>query len=282
MKKIYFGINGQFGDIIIQEPTLRKIMKLNPDAEIYMGAYKKYFEILDVYKNYHPNIKQFIKWERYTPRFEKNGDGFWPSENDKKIIDKIGFDKMYDVAPVHKEHDWVTKRHIVQECGNMYGIDVDEIKVNLKKPEGIIKENKSVAISLFPSDWKTNGIKSLRPEIVNSIVYFLKQKGYTIYHLSGPGEPNVKDTIKIEGSYIESVYKLLQTEFLITCDTGMAWVSSAYNHPTLGLWGWGTNHYAGTGKNWMPENPNAEYLESFRANDINIYLILDKIRGMIK
>ena len=88
MKKIYFGINGQFGDIIIQEPTLRKIIKLNPDAEIYMGAYKKYFEILDVYRNYHENIKGFIEWERYTTRYEKNGDGHWPSEKDKKVIEK--------------------------------------------------------------------------------------------------------------------------------------------------------------------------------------------------
>ena len=281
MKKIYFGINGQFGDIIIQEPTLRKIIKLNPDAEIYIGAYKKYFEILDVYRNYHENIKGFIEWERYTTRYEKNGDGYWPSEKDKEIIEKIGFDKMYDVSPIN-DSEYVKHRHITEQFGKMFGIEIDDKKVNLNTPKNIIKENKSVAISLFPSDWKTNGIKSLRPEIVNSIVYFLKQKGYTIYHLSGPGEPNVKNTIKIEGNYIESVYKLLQTEFLITCDTGMAWVASAYNHPTLGMWAWGINGHASTADNWMPINPNATYMQARLANDINLYSIFDKIKEMVK
>ena len=284
MKKIYFGINGQFGDIIIQEPILRKIIQMNPNTEIVMGAYEKYFEILELYKNYHPQVVDFIKWEKYLTRKEKDGSGGWPGENDKKIIESMNFDKMYDVSPMHdeKEFDWVLRRHIVTELGNMYDIKVDDIKIRLNKPEYKHNIKKSVAISLLPSDWKWRGIKSISENKINIIVAFIKNNDYDVYHLAGPGEPDIKNTIKIQGTYMDSVKTLLSTEFLVTCDTGMAWAASAYDHHTIGLFGWGTNPFAGTSKNWMPVNPNADYLESYKAEDINIYSILDKINKKLK
>ena len=64
--KIYFGINGQFGDIIIQEPCLRSIIEDNPHIKIIMGCNKRYAGALQLYKNYHSNIIDFIIWEGYT------------------------------------------------------------------------------------------------------------------------------------------------------------------------------------------------------------------------
>tara|TARA_R110002051_G_scaffold324374_1_gene421323 strand:- start:1752 stop:2606 length:855 start_codon:yes stop_codon:yes gene_type:complete len=280
-KKIYFGINGQFGDIIIQEPTLRKVIQMNPDAEIIMGAYEKYFGILELYKNYHPQVVDFIKWEKYTTREEENGIGNWPGEKDKKIIEKMNFDKMYDVSPIHKEQDWIHKRHIVNEFGNMYDIEVDNIKIRLNKPVYKKTNKKTVAIALLPSSWSWGGIRSISQEKITNIVSFLKQNGYDVLHLGGPDEPNIKNTIKIQGTYMDSVKAMLSTEFLITCDTGMSWVASAYNHPTIGLYAWGYNPVSKTTTNWQPKNPNAEYLEAYKANQINIYNILDKINKKI-
>ena len=284
MKKIYFGINGQFGDIIIQEPTLRKVIEMNPDSDIWMGAYKKYFEILELYKNYHPNIKGFIEWEKYTTRYEKDGSGNWPSENDKKKIEEINFDKMYEVSPIHKESDWVTKRHIVEELGNMYNIKIDNNKVNLNKPEHQKSDVKTAAISLFPSSWGWKGPRSISIEKIKYIVSFLTQKGYKVLHLGGPGEPDIKGATKIKGSYIDSVKALLSTELLVTCDTGMSWIASAYNHPTIGLYSWAYNSPDGGSwlKNWKPINPNASYLESKFADGINVYNILYEINKRIK
>ena len=59
MKKVYFGINGQFGDIVIQEPALREFINNNPDTKIILGCYKKYSDALALYENYHKNIIGF-------------------------------------------------------------------------------------------------------------------------------------------------------------------------------------------------------------------------------
>ena len=41
MKKVYFGMNGQFGDIILQEPALRSFIEDNPETKIVLGCSKK-------------------------------------------------------------------------------------------------------------------------------------------------------------------------------------------------------------------------------------------------
>tara|TARA_B100000131_G_scaffold47175_1_gene41837 strand:- start:1184 stop:2005 length:822 start_codon:yes stop_codon:yes gene_type:complete len=270
MKKIYFGINGQFGDMIIQEPTLRKIINDNPNTKIVMGGHKKYFEILELYKDYHKNIIDFKCWDEYTP---KTG---WPSENDKKYIEENNFDMMYEVAPTHKEVDWVKHRHITEEMGNMFGVSNDTCDIQLPMLEGVKKEKGSVALAPISSDF----YRTLGKENLSSIVSNLSDRGYTIYHLAGPNENDIKNTIKIQTSYVECVRKMLSTDFLITVDTGMNWVASAYNHPTIGLYSIMFNPHGGTTKNWQPVNKNAIYLEARWVNEININDILKAIKKM--
>ena len=65
--------------------------------------------------------------------------------------------------------------------------------------------------------------------------------GYKVIHLNGPNEPDVPNTTKVNGSYLDSVKNLLGTDLLVTCDTGIAWVASGYQHPTVGLYAWGYN-----------------------------------------
>ena len=41
-KKVCIGIRGQYGDILMQEPGLRKFIKDNPDTKITLAVSKKY------------------------------------------------------------------------------------------------------------------------------------------------------------------------------------------------------------------------------------------------
>ena len=92
MKKVYFGINGQFGDIVIQEPALRKFISDNPDTKIVLGCHKKYFPALSLYQGYHKNVIGFKSWDGYND---------WPTESDKKYIEEQAFDHMFTTMPQH-------------------------------------------------------------------------------------------------------------------------------------------------------------------------------------
>ena len=252
LDKVYFGINGLFGDIIIQEPSLRKFIQDNPKTKIVLGCHEKYSDILDLYQGYHENIVSFKSWQGY-----KN----WPSNEDLKYIMEQNFDKVFCAQPKHDTIDWVKERHITQESGFMQGISVVDTQIKLPVPNDIIKSEKTVCISLFPS-WPTPTIKAFSYEHVCNIVKIINKLGYKVLHLNGPDEPDVPNTTKINGSFKDSVRYLLGSDLLVTCDTAMSWVASAFQHPTVGFWAINANPYSGVSKNWQPVNPNATYLEA--------------------
>ena len=272
MKKVSFGINGQFGDIIIQEPSLRSFIQDHPDAKIVLGCNSKYKEALELYRGYHENIIDFKFWDGYK---------HWPEPTDQQFIEDQKFEWVFNAQPKHTEKDWATHLHQTEECGLMQGIVVKDTQIKLPRPNGIVKHDKTVAISLFPN-WPNGGVKAFPLHTVANIVKIINKMGYKVIHLNGPNEPDVPNTTKVNGSYLDSVKNLLGTDLLVTCDTGMAWVASGYQHPTVGLYAWGYNPVAGTSKNWQPTNPNADYLEAHSVNKISKQDIVAAIHKRLK
>jgi len=248
----------------------------DPQAQIVLGCHEKYSEILDLFHNYHPNIIEHKVWEGYNN---------WPTDSDKQYIDEQGFDLFYHPMPKHPDGPrWIEKRHIVKEMGCMRQIELDDTELQLSLPNNYNTEKKpkTVSISLFPSDWRHNGIKSLSYDMIRGIVKVVTSLGYKVIHLNGPGEPEVSNTEKVNGTYVQSVEEMLSTDLLITCDTSMMWAASAFSHPTIGLFSWGYNPIAKTTKNWQPVNPNATYLEGYAARNISKQEIVKEIYKKLK
>ena len=264
---------GQFGDIVMQIAALQQLIKDNPKTKIVLGMSKKYQQILPIFYDYHPNIIDFKLWEGYDD---------WPTPSDLEYIKEQNFDAMFPCGKTsHEDPLYARYRHINVETGLMMGIETDIIDINLPYPKNIVKEPKTVALHLFSSKWP-GGIRSVNIQKQNFIVNYLRKKGYKIYQISGPDQPHIKNTTFVKGTYFESCMKVLTTDFLITCDSGMAWVAAAYKHPMVGLYSWGYNPQVGTTKNWQPVNENAVFIEDFSANNIQISEIFKHINTKIK
>lgn len=272
LNKVYFGINGQFGDIIIQEPSLRSFIEDHPETKIVLGCNKKYQQAIELYKGYHENIIDFKLWDGYSN---------WPSPEDAAYIQEQNFDFVCNAQPQHTMSDWAAHLHQTEESGLMQSIIVKDTQISLPMPSNIVDHDKTVAISLFPN-WPNGGVKAFPVHTVTNIVKIVNKLGYKVLHLNGPNEPDIPNTTKVNGSYIDSVRNLLGTDLLLTCDTGMAWVASAYQHPTIGFYAWGYNPVARTSKNWQPTNPNAEYIEAGSVNDISKRDIVEAIYRRLK
>jgi len=275
-KKVYFGINGQFGDIIMQEPGLREFIEQNPDTKIILGCSKKYAQVLPLFYNYHENIIDYKFWDGYDD---------WPTEEDARYIKEQNFDAMYpSKMPTHAQRDWPKYRHIVEETALMLGVEAKTRKISLNMPEGVVREPKTVALHLFSSKWP-GGARSITIGKQNEIVKYLTSKGYKVYQLSGPDQPRIRNTTFVRGTYFESCKKMLGTDFLITCDSGMSWVASAYEHPTICLMSIAyhpADNTFGTTESWQAVNDNAVYLEAEVADWIPMGKITDEIDKMME
>jgi len=267
-KKVCFGIRGQFGDIIMQEPGLRKFIEENPDTQIVFAVSEPYKDILPLFENYHENIVGFKVWEGYNE---------WPSEADLKYMEEEKFDALFPPdIPLHPEADWANRRHITTETALMIGVTSGDTDVKLTVPADVVKEPKTVALHLFSSKWP-GGARSVDIQNQTAIVEYITNKGYKVYQLSAPHQPRIPNTTFSEGTYYDSCKRMLTTDLLITCDSGMPWVASAYNHPMIGLYSSAYNPLVGTTKNWQPVNPHAVFLEAPLANDISLEVIFAEI-----
>jgi len=273
--RIYFGIGGQYGDVMMGEPSLRRLIKMNPDAEFVIGTSHKYGDILPLFYDYHPQVIDYKIWDAYRVRPEEFSDA------DRGYVDKMKFDKMYSDVKLHTSPTWMFERHQVEEMGLMLGVEVDSLDICLKRPD-VVPKNKTVSISLFPNNKNKKCIKAIGLGRIQEIVLFICSLGYEVIHLNGPEEPDIEGATKINVPYNDAVKEMLSTDLLIAGDTGMAWVASAYNHPVVGLYAvgyWGKSSGCTTSKNWQAINNKAIYLESWAAKDIplnDIYNAINK------
>ena len=272
-KRVCFGMGGQYGDVLMQEPALRKFIKDNPDTKITLAICDKFKEVLPLFYNYHDNIVEYKIWEGYDN---------WPSPADIEYIEQQQFDAMFPCQkPFHEDNGFANYRHIVTETALMLGVTADDTKINLRLPKEVKKEPKTASIHMFSSKWP-NGLRSIDLQKQELIVKYLMEKGYKVYQISSPSQPHIENTIKPVGTYYDACINALNTDFLISCDSGMLWVSSAYDLPTLGLFSFGYNPLVRTTKNWQPVNPNAIYLESLVASDIPLFKIFNAIDKLIE
>jgi len=266
--KVCFGMGGQYGDVIMQEPGLRKFIEDNPNTKITLAICDKYKDVLPLFYNYHENIVEYKVWEGYDD---------WPTQRDLEYIESQNFDAMFPCEkPFHAQLDWARHRHIVTETAMMLGVEAETDDIQLKMPKEVTKEPKTVALHLFSSKYP-GGTRSISVKKQTKIVAHLNEMGYKVYQLSSPDQPHIEGTIFKHGTYYDACLRMLSTDLLISCDSGMAWVASAYNHPTVALFSYAYNQDIGTTVNWHPVNPNATYFESFLANDIPLENIFEQI-----
>lgn len=271
--KVYFGMNGQYGDVVMQEPGLRKFIKDNPNTKIVLGISDKYKEILPLFYDYHENIIDYKIWEGY---------GDWPTKKDKEYIQDQSFDAMFPCQiPFHEDDGFANHRHITIETALILGVTADDPKINLKLPKEVVKEPKTACIHMFSSKWP-GGIRSIGIKKQTLIVDYLKRNGYKVYQISSPSQPHIEGTVFPKGTYYDACVRVLSSDFLLSCDSGMPWVTSAYNHPTLALFSYGYNNMVTTTKNWQPLNTNGIYLESYKADNISIYKIYSEVDELIR
>jgi ADP-heptose:LPS heptosyltransferase len=264
MKAIGWNL-GQRGDIVMNTVVARGFKEEFPNSHLTLGIYKEYADMKDLFKH-HPYIDDIHIYDSYHN---------WPNDKDTEFIKNSNFDKVYNGMPQHSRYDWYNYcESQTEEACLMNGIKPPKnLQCNLTK---WFDNNKDYSNFICIAPFSSSEKKDLSMDKANEIVKLVKELGFEVLQLSSTKQPKLNNVTFNETDYFNSVVNMLSCKLLITINTGMSWVSSAYNHKTLGLYSiehWG---YEGlkSSKIYEPINPNAIYLKSSHPNDI----ILDDIR----
>ena len=274
----FCGFNSlQFGDLVINTFAARVLKEKYPTSKLTFVINKDYKDIAPLFIN-HPHID-------YIKILDKNRDGF--SQVDKDWIKKQDFDLVFNPMQDHDHSDpWFLKRHQAAEVCYMHKLATEQ---ECEKFDNKLYLNKwfdldpilsnFVAFAPFPGFYNKNNDKTLNIEKAQKIVDYLNSLGLRVLQVGGKDEPELGGALKLKTDYFESVKDVISCKFLICGDSGINWVSSAYEFPTIGLY---SNKYYGEKfvKNIMPINENAEYLQSDNVNNIpdqEIFAVIDEM-----
>lgn len=272
MKKAIGFLGGQFGDIITTIGAQKVFSEDYPDYELTLGISNKYSDIASLFYN-QQYIKSVHLWEGY--------DQSWPTENDKKFIKENSYDMIFNPMQGVGDHSWYNRIHQVSLCCERYGLRLpasNEVSLIKHFQTGDQYKN-SICLSIFPNNGE--GIKSLSIKKAQNLVNSIKKFGFNVIQLCGPNDPKLNDVELIEKSFIEVVKIITSCKLLITGDTSMSWIASAYKVPTLGIYAYNYHPGAKTSKNWQPINPNAQYLEQDIVENIDNDYIISILQTML-
>jgi len=264
---------GQRGDIIMNTVVSRGFKEKYPISHLTLGIYKEYSDMKDLFID-HPFIDDVHIYDSYND---------WPNQNDLDFLNRSNFNIIYNGMPQHPKSDWYN--HCVsqtEEACFMNGIKPpNNLQCILTKWFNDNEEYKEyVAIAPFSSCIK----KDLSISRANEIVCLIKDLGYNVLQLSSTQQPKLKNVIINNTNYFNSVVNMLSCKALVTINTGMSWVSSAYSKKTLGLYSienWGYHNLISSSI-YEPINPNAIYLRGQHPDTIDLELIKTNLKKIIE
>lgn len=265
MKLNICGCNqGQRGDLIMNTVVARAIKEKFPSSHFSLGINKRYGDMKELFY-LHPYIDSITVWDGYDN---------WPTQNDINCTKK--FDIVLHPMPRHpNDHCWynLINRQTEASCIMNGFVPPKDLSCYLNRYFNLDGKYKDcVCISPFTA-WDKKNISNKKWQ---EIIDYITNKGYNVIQIGDRNEFKFKNTEKINCSYFESVKVMLSCRFLITLDGGMNWVSSAYQHKTLGLMGL---HYDNlkSSELYQPINKNARYLESNTAENIDNKIIFNQM-----
>lgn len=272
MPKKYLGFNcQQYGDLVINTVAARSLKERYPDCHLTLCISADYGDISPLFIGH--------KYIDSVHVLNKARDGF--DDVDNQWIAKSDFDKVFSPMPGHVGHQWYENWHQSQEVCRMHKLPVPaDYQCNLNKWFIPKFHSKTVAFMPFGGNYNPNSPKKLDLPKCESVVKLLKRLGYYTLQIGRRDEEHIKGAFKYKTSFFDSVVNMLGCDFLITTDSALSWVASAYDFPTIGLYNLGI--YKDNIKNIQPINRNAVYIAADNINLISDDDMVTAINKLLK
>lgn len=265
----YLGFVGhRFGDLFINTAACRILKQFDPRCHLTFVINGDYREAAPLFIA-HPYIDKIYVTDSPVGAFNAT-DIVW--------INQQNFSHIFDPMVDHNHSDpWFLHRNQPQELAYINGIptlaeETGKLYLNkwFKETEGL---KDYVAFQAFAGSYDAANKKALSPARAQEIVNIILSNGYKVLQLGLPHEPKLEGTTRLITDYFTMARNMLGCKALVTTDSGVSWLASCYDFPTLGLYShdYYTKEFV---KNIQPLNNRAVYLDEVNVNDIS----LDKIK----
>ena len=261
--KIYTGILGQIGDIVMFTPTVRRLKELFPNSTITFAVSRKYREAGELVAGLPYVDRLFVAesyFERMTVALAPAWFGGWPVDlrGDDEVEEQRRHDLVFETRPRYKRMRWWEQAHQVEASADRIGIPGPiDLQTEIAIPPGTRIPHEIKGKIVIHNDPSISKAKAWDWDSLRMLVHRLGPENIVL--LGGPGpEADVAIDLRGKTTLAEAAATIAACDCYVGIDSGLMWIAASLKVPAVGLYG--TSYIPAYGA-IQPRNPKAEYLQ---------------------
>ena len=270
--RIYAGLLGQIGDIIMFSSTLRRLRQLYPNARITLAVSRKYQQAGELLTGLPYVNRLFVTefyFERLRPELFQPWERGWPVDlrGDDEVAEERRHDLVLETRPRHRRERWWEHAHQVQEIAHMVGVPGPiDLRTEIAIPGDTSVPDGVAGKIVFHNEPAIDATKAWP---LGHALRLMEVFGHKLVLLGSapPAEDPVGahaqdiGVVDLRGrtTLAEAAAIIRACGVYVGIDSGLMWIASSLQVPVIGLYG--TSYIPAYGA-IRPVNPNARYLQT--------------------
>lgn len=262
--RIYTGLLGQVGDVIMFSATVRRIKQIFPNASITFAVSKRYQQAGELLVGLPYIDKLFVTelyTEKITPELVPLFEAGWSLElrGEDEIEEQKRYDIVLETRPRCRRHSWWKYAHQVADLAYRVGVpEPIDLRTEIVIPSHVISPVDTRQKIVLHNDPVTDVRKGWSWERVRTLVQQLGAENVVLIGNTGEVVPGTID-LRGKTSLSEVAALISGCRCYIGIDSGPMWIAGSLQVPTIGLYG---TDYIAAYSAITPYNPNALYLQA--------------------
>lgn len=262
--RIYTGILGQIGDIIMFTATARRLKEIFPKSQITFAVSNRYREAGDLIKGL-PYIDRVFVTKYYFERLNGIRELWrqgWPMDlrGDDEVEEQRNHDLVFETRPQrHTSREWWRSSHQVEEFSKIVGIPGPiDLRTEIRIPEGVKAPIDARGRLVLHNDPAISPDKAWPWEHLREFVRRMLPTECILLGNPGSAVPGALD-FRGKTSLAEAAAIIRDSMCFVGIDSGLMWIAGSIQASTVGLYG---TAYISAYEAIQPINPNASYLQA--------------------
>lgn len=261
--RIYTGILGQIGDIVMFTPTVRRLKVLFPEASITFAISRKFDGMAPLLTGLPYVDRVFLTdfyFDKLTPQVARAWQMGWPVDlrGDDEVAEQRRHEIVLETRPRSRRWPWWRHAHQVEECANMVGVPGPiDLQTEIAIPRDVEVPSEVAGKIIIHNDPSIDSTKAWPWASVRRLAELIGPEHIVLIGSPGPQVTGITD-LRGKTTLAQAAAAIRSCRCYVGIDSGPMWIAGSLQAPTVGLYG--TSYIPAYGA-IQPRNPNATYLQ---------------------
>jgi hypothetical protein len=262
--RIYTGILGQIGDIVMFTPTVRRIKELFPRSQVTWAVSARYREAGELVAGLPYVDRLFVTqlyFERLTEALTVPWRLGWPVDlrGDDEVEEQRRHDIVLETRPVHRRPRWWEHGHLIEALACNVGVPGPiDLRTEICIPAGTTIPAGAAGKIVFHNDPFLSEAKAWPWDRACAFIRRIGAERVVLLGRPGPEVPGTQD-LRGQTTLSQAAAIIGAAQCYVGVESGLLCIAGALRAPAVGLFG---TSRTPARRAIYPQNPRARYVQA--------------------